>query len=92
MTLAYAPRMAISHHFFDAYSRLPKQTQSKVSNFMMKFTQDPTQTGLNYESIHNASEKNMKSLRVDDKYRAIVLKPDQGDIYLLLWVDKLFII
>lgn len=88
MTLAYAPRMAISHHFFDAYSRLPKQTQNKVSNFMMKFTQDPTQKGLNYESIHNARDKNMKSVRVDDKYRAIVLKPDQGDIYLLLWVDN----
>ena len=33
MTLAYAPRMAISHHFFDAYSRLPKQTEVAPQNW-----------------------------------------------------------
>jgi superfamily I DNA/RNA helicase len=88
MTLAYTPRVAIANNFFDAYNRLSKKIQYKVSNFMVKFRQDPTQPGLNYESIHNASDKNMKSVRIDGKYRVIVLKPEQGNVYLLLWVDN----
>lgn len=88
MTLAYAPRVAIANNFFDAYNRLPKKIQNKVTNFMMKFRQDPTQPGLNYESIKNVKDKNMKSVRVDGKYRAIVLKPSKGNVYLLLWIDN----
>ena len=88
MTLTHQPRVAIANQFFDAYNKLPKQIQHKATNFMMKFRQDPTQPGLNYESIQNASDKNMKSVRVDGKYRAIILKPDQGNVYLLLWIDN----
>jgi superfamily I DNA/RNA helicase/mRNA-degrading endonuclease RelE of RelBE toxin-antitoxin system len=88
MSLAYSPRVAIASQFFDAFARLPKEIQRKVSNLMAKFQQNPAQPSLNYESIHNAGDKNMKSLRVDGKYRAIVLKPEQGTVYLLLWVDN----
>ena len=30
----------------------------------------------------------MRSLRIDQDYRAIVLKPEQGDVHMLLWADK----
>ena len=30
----------------------------------------------------------MKSLRVDDAHRAIILKPETGNTYIFLWVDK----
>jgi len=30
----------------------------------------------------------MRSVRIDQNYRGIVLKPDKGDVYCLLWVDK----
>jgi superfamily I DNA/RNA helicase len=88
MPLQNTFRLAISDDFFDAYSRLPRNAQGKVSEFINRFRQDPTRPGLNYESIHDSSDKRMKSVRVDQAHRAIVLKPDTGNVYILLWVDK----
>ena len=45
-------------------------------------------TGLNYETIKAAKDPNLRSLRVDQEVRAIVLKPEKGNTYILLWVDK----
>lgn len=81
-------KMAIAADFLDAFSKLPKQTQAKTNSFISKFKQNPTSPGINYESIHNAVDKNLKSVRIDGSYRAIVLKPETGNIYLLLWVDN----
>ncbi len=88
MALQNTFRLAISDDFFDAYSRLPRNAQGKVSELINRFRQDPTRPGLNYESIHDSRDKHMKSVRVDLAYRAIVLKPDSGNVYILLWVDK----
>ena len=30
----------------------------------------------------------MRSLRIDGGYRAIILKPAQGNVHMLLWADK----
>ncbi|MEG4009643.1 AAA family ATPase [Microcoleus sp. Pol11C1] len=88
MTLQNTFRLAISDEFFDAYSRLPRNAQSKVSEFINRFRQDPTRSGLNYESIQDSRDKHMKSVRVDQAHRAIVLKPDSGNVYILLWIAK----
>ena len=88
MALQNMFRLAISDDFFDAYSRLPRNAQGKVSEFINRFRQDPTRAGLNYESIHDSRDKRMKSVRVDQAHRAIVLKPDSGNVYILLWVAK----
>ena len=81
-------RMAIAADFFDAFSKLPRQTQTKTHNFINKFKQNPASPGINYELIHNTKDKNLRSVRVDGSYRAIVLKPETGNTYLLLWVDN----
>ncbi|MGQ4650337.1 UvrD-helicase domain-containing protein [Lyngbya aestuarii] len=88
MSLQHSIRLAISDDFFDAYSQLPRKAQNKVSEFINRFRQDPTRPGLNYESIRDSRDKRLKSVRVDREHRAIVLKPDSGNVYLLLWVDK----
>jgi superfamily I DNA/RNA helicase len=88
MALQNTFRLAISDDFFDAYSRLPRNAQGKVSEFINRFRQDPTRPGLNYEPIHDSRDKRMKSVRVDQAHRAIVLKPDSGNVYILLWIDK----
>jgi superfamily I DNA/RNA helicase len=88
MSLQHSIRLAISDDFFDAYSQLNRKAQNKVSEFINRFRQDPTRPGLNYESIRNGRDKRLKSVRVDRDHRAIVLKPNSGNVYLLLWVDK----
>lgn len=88
MSLQHSIRLAIADDFFNQYSQLPRKIQGKVSEFINRFRQDPTRPGLNYESIRDIRDKRLKSIRVDLEYRAIVLKPESGNVYLLLWVDK----
>jgi len=88
MSLQHNIRLAISDKFFDSYSRLPRNAQNKVSEFINRFRQNPASPSLNYEVIRDSRDKNLRSVRVDQAHRAIVLKPDEGNVYVLLWVDK----
>lgn len=80
-------RVAISDQFLKAYSSLQLNTQQKVRNFIDRFKIDPMASGINYETIQAAADPNMRSVRIGDDYRAIVLKPKTGNVYALLWVD-----
>ena len=83
-----APKMAMSADFLAAYAKLPGQQQRAVRTMISRFESDSRGSGLNYEKIGNAKDANMRSLRIDGAYRAIVLKPDEGDVHMLLWADK----
>jgi hypothetical protein len=48
----------------------------------------PTASGINYETIRAARDKNLRSVRIDQDWRGIVFKPEKGDIYVLMYVDK----
>ncbi len=82
-----APQLAVSKDFLESYSRLPKKTQKKVREFTEKFHHDPTQSGLNFEKIAGAIDPKARSVRIDKAYRAIVVHPPRGDVYLCVWVD-----
>ena len=79
-------RLAMSSDFLEAYTFLPKPQQRKVRTLITRFAADPTSPGLNYERVQAAD--NLRSLRIDRSYRAIVLKPDTGSVHLMLWADK----
>ena len=80
--------MAMSVDFLSAFARLPGAQQRNVRSLIARFNNNPTASGLNYERINGAKDPNMRSLRIDGSYRAIVYKPARGDIHLLLWADK----
>ena len=82
------PTIAMSNDFLSAFAKLPKQQQKNVRRMIDKFKTDPESSSLNYEQIRGSRDPNMRALRIDQKYRAIVLKPKQGNVYLLLWADK----
>ena len=79
--------VAISQDFFNAFASLPKGKQNKVMEFLSKFRSNPEANGFNYEKIQNASDPNMRSVRIDDTYRAILIREEDTNVYLLLWVD-----
>lgn len=87
MTTA-TPKVAISDKFMLALTRLPRAQQKKAIEFVTKFRQDPQSGGINYEKINDARDPFYRSVRIDHAYRGIVRKPDSGNTYLLLWVDK----
>lgn len=78
---------AISDEFLGAFSRIPKHAQKKVREFTRKFREAPTSSGINYEKLSGKVDARLRSIRVGIDYRAIVLAPEQGDVYVLLWVD-----
>jgi superfamily I DNA/RNA helicase/mRNA-degrading endonuclease RelE of RelBE toxin-antitoxin system len=79
--------VAISSDFFMAFAALPKQTQSKVSDFIGKFQANPKSPGINYEKIKEATDNKICSVRIDETYRGIVVRQEETGVYLLLWVD-----
>lgn len=80
-------RIAFSDAFFGALTKLPSKIQNKVSRLVVEFQANPKSTGLNYEKLNAVKDKNMRSLRVDQAYRVILSAPQEGNVYLFLWVD-----
>ncbi len=85
---AVQAKLALSAEFLEAFSALGKQTQAKVRKFMTDFQHNPTGSGKNYEKIRTAPDGNLRSVRIDQDYRGILLKPDDGNVFVFLWVDK----
>src|SRR5262249_26491921 len=73
--------------FLDAFARIPRAQQRKVREFTAKFKADPKAAAINYEKIHRVRDERVRTVRIDQKYRAVVLHPERGDVYVLLWVD-----
>jgi len=81
------PTVAISADFLTAYAALPRQKQGKVTEFFNKFRNNPMHPGINFEKIEKGIDKNICSVRIDDAYRAIVVRQPESGVYILLWVD-----
>ena len=81
-------KLFLHDSFFDAFSQLPKKIQKKTRELMKKFKANPTSAAINYEKISTFKDKNLRTVRVDQKYRAIVHAPTSGNGYHLLWVDN----
>ena len=81
-------KVALAQDFLSNLSKLPSAIQAKVLKWALKFQSDPTANGINYEAIKGARDKNLRSVRIDQDWRGIVFKPDKGDVYVLMYVDK----
>ena len=77
--------IAFSLTFFEALERLDKTTRKKVREFIEKFKENPTRSGINIEKLKYCVDEKIRSVRIDKAYRGILAVQD--DTYLLLWVD-----
>ena len=82
------PTVAIASEFLDAFARIPRAQQRKVRDFTEKFKADPKSAAINYEKIHAVKVLKVRTVRIDQKYRAVVLHPDHDDVHVLRWVDN----
>ncbi len=80
-------KVAIASDFLLSFSKIPRKQQAKAMDFITKFRSNPGLPGINYEKIVRAKDPNLRSVRIDKSYRSIVLKPDTGNVYVLLWID-----
>jgi mRNA-degrading endonuclease RelE of RelBE toxin-antitoxin system len=80
-------RVGFSDAFFGALTKLQPNIQAKVNQLVLKFQTNPKSPGLNFEKLNAVKDKNMRSIRVDQAYRVILSAPEDGNVYLFLWVD-----
>lgn len=81
-------KLIIYDKCWDAIINLPKQIQKKVPEFIKKFREDPRSPAIHLEPISTFRDTQLRTARIDLKYRAIVRAPESGDMYHLLWVDN----
>src|ERR1700751_366950 len=79
------PRLAIDKDFLDDYSKLEKSVQNAVKDAIDKFTEH-TYAGLHLEKLHKAKDDRIRTIRIDQFWRGVVLAPDSGDTYSLIRV------
>ena len=82
------PKVALAQDFLANLASLPSQVQNKVLKWSIQFQSNPTAPGINYETIHAARDKNLRSVRLDKDWRGIVFKPQTGDVYVLMYVAR----
>ena len=80
-------RLMIHRNLLKDLGSLPAATRKKVSEMVDKFQRDSKTPALHLERYNEAVDGKVRSARVDDTYRAIVIAPTQGDTYLLMHVD-----
>jgi superfamily I DNA/RNA helicase len=78
-------QLFIDKDFFFEFGKLEKPVQDKVREVFGKFTA-ATHTGLHLEKVNNAQDPRMRTIRIDQFWRGVVLAPQTGDAYLLLKV------
>jgi AAA domain/UvrD-like helicase C-terminal domain len=86
--MSLKPKVALSQDFLLQLPKLPSNVQAKIMKWAFLFQTDPKSPSINYEKIKVAAESNLKSVRIDQDWRGIVFKPDIGDVYVLLHVDR----
>jgi hypothetical protein len=81
-------KLFIYDKFWDAFLKINKGTQSKITDFISKFRTNSKSSALNLESINTFKDQSLRTARVDDKYRAVLKEVTPGELYLLVWVDN----
>ncbi|MEU8215598.1 DEAD/DEAH box helicase [Micromonospora taraxaci] len=84
------PQLAFANSFWESFDVLEKQVKAGVRKAMDKFqlltiADLHADKGLHLESVNNARDSRMRTIRINDFWRGVVLAPDDGsDTFLLL--------
>ncbi len=81
------PQVALSSDFLTAFANIPRKKQKTVREALEKFKRDPTTLAQNYEKINDVVDDKVRTVRCGIDYRAVVIAPPKGDVYLFVWVD-----
>lgn len=88
------PQLAFAYSFWESYDVLEKPVKAGVRKAMQKFQlltvpELHADKGLHLESVHNAQDARMRTIRINDFWRGVVLAPDDGsDVFLLVNVVR----
>lgn len=86
MSVSAPPAIGVSTSYLDALVRLPSSIQKKANEFLKKLRSDPTSGGIHIEKLQGAVDEKVRSARVDQAYRAILVRWPRGDGFQVVWV------
>jgi hypothetical protein len=84
------PQLAFANSFWESYDLLERPVRTGVRKAMQKFQQLTVpelhaDKGLHLESVEKARDPRMRTIRINDFWRGVVLAPDDGsDVFLLV--------
>ncbi|WP_144118316.1 UvrD-helicase domain-containing protein [Catellatospora sichuanensis] len=78
-------RLAIAKEFLADYAKLQKPVQKAVDAAITRFAEH-THAGLHLEKLNNARDPRIRTIRINQFYRGVVLAPETGTDYLLITV------
>jgi hypothetical protein len=76
------PTLALAKDAMRDYAKLDKPIRDKVDSLFEKFRAH-THAGLHLEKLTNARDPRLRTVRVDDYWRGLVLAPESGNAYVL---------
>ncbi|MFG2015890.1 UvrD-helicase domain-containing protein [Actinomadura geliboluensis] len=78
-------QLAIANSFLPQYAKLEPKVRKGVDAAIGKFAEH-THAGLHLEKLNNAKDPRIRTIRIDQFWRGVVLAPEKGDVYCLLAV------
>ncbi len=77
----------LMHDLFEnSYNDLDGSVKGRVLSFMVKLQQDPNGTGLDFKHPKGAANKHVRTARVNDHYRAVLVNAGADDDNSVLWL------
>ena len=81
-------QLMLHREVLKSFGKLPSKVQKKIYELIRKFEEDSTQASIRLEHLQPlVKDPKVRSARVGDDYRAIVIAPEVGDTFLLMYVD-----
>ncbi|TDB85369.1 UvrD-helicase domain-containing protein [Actinomadura sp. 7K534] len=78
-------QLAIAKSFMPQYAKLEPKVRKGVDAAIGKFAEH-THAGLHLEKLNAAKDSRIRTIRIDQFWRGVVLAPEKGDVYCLLTV------
>ena len=71
------------------YYKLPTKVQKRVAEFIERFQADPTDPSLHFHKLEQTMvDPKVRGANLPDGYRAIIITPEKGDTYLMVYIDS----
>ena len=86
MTRSNAKRVSFTVDCLESLGGLPGKVVTRFHRMVLRYRKDPSAKGLNLETVKGAGDKAIKSIRVDQGYRAIAV--EEGREIMFVHVDE----
>src|SRR3954447_13675876 len=82
---AHVPQLAVGVEFLSEFAKLQPPVRKQTIEALTKFSEH-THAGLHLEKLTNIRDDRVRTIRITDYWRGVVLAPTTGDRFVLLRV------